>query len=149
MSADDAAITVAIASMARMFEVVLEEHGLTIQKYRVLKYLARAPLTSTDLAYQLTVRRPTVTKLVDGLVAKRLVRRVTDESDGRRSTLHLTPSGRRALAAADASIVSSLDRVAAMLPASERREAKRGLELWARAMGTYWAKTHPDAVLSA
>jgi DNA-binding MarR family transcriptional regulator len=148
MPAEDPALTIAIASMARMFEVVLEQHSLTIQKYRVLKYLALSSVTSSDLAYQLTVSRPTVTRLVDGLVEMDLVRRSMDEADGRRSTLELTPVGRRRLADADVGLLESLERVASQLPIREQRTAKRGLHLWARAMTVYWAKTHPNAAIS-
>ena len=148
MPAEDASLTIAVASMARMFEVVLVQHGLTIQKYRVLKYLTLSPVTSSDLAYQLTVSRPTVTRLVDGLVQKELVRRTLDEADGRRSTLELTQVGRRRLAKADAGLLDSLERIASKLPIGERQTAKRGLQLWARAMTTYWEETHPNAAFS-
>jgi DNA-binding MarR family transcriptional regulator len=142
---DDATVTAAIASMARMFEVVLEQQGLTIQKYRVLKYLADEPLAPSDLAYRLTVRPPTVTRLVDGVVRLGLATRSVDGVDRRRSTIGLTAAGRRAIRQADAGIRDALDRIAVELPDRERAAADRGLELWGRAMLRYWARTHPGA----
>src|ERR1700730_1894108 len=80
----------AIAGLARSFEVVLERQDLTIQKYRVLAYLASNPGSPSELAYRLTVQPPTVTRLVDGLVQRGFVERRTDEGDRRRSTIVLT-----------------------------------------------------------
>jgi hypothetical protein len=45
-----------IAGLARSFEVVLERQDLTIQKYRVLAYLALGPGSPSELAYRLTVQ---------------------------------------------------------------------------------------------
>jgi DNA-binding MarR family transcriptional regulator len=68
MKPEPPTIATTIAGLARTFEVVLESQGLTIQKYRVLSYLAIDPAPPSELAYRLTVQPPTVTRLVDGLV---------------------------------------------------------------------------------
>lgn len=136
----------AIAGLARSFEVVLEGQGLTIQKYRVLAYLGFSPATASELAYRLTVRPPTVTRLVDGLAERGLVERRTDERDRRRTTMALTPAGRDALVEANAGIRQPLDRIAGQLTDDERVIAEQGLLLWSKAMGRYWRLTHPGAL---
>jgi DNA-binding MarR family transcriptional regulator len=146
VSRDGPTVESAIAGLARSFEVVLERRGLTIQKYRVLAYLAFEPATASDLAYRLTVRPPTVTRLVDGLVALGLVERRVDERDRRRTTLAVTSAGRDALAGANTAIREPLDRIAAQLPDDERALAEQGLLLWGKAMGRYWQLTHPAAL---
>ncbi len=136
----------AIAGLARFFEVVLERQDLTIQKYRVLAYLASEPGTPSELAYRLTVQPPTVTRLVDGLVERGFVARRMDERDRRRSTLAVTPAGRRALVRANAAIREPLDRIAGHLSDEQRRAAEEGLLLWGIAMARYWRTTHPGAL---
>jgi DNA-binding MarR family transcriptional regulator len=136
----------AIAGLARSFEVVLERQDLTIQKYRVLAYLAGNPGSPSELAYRLTVQPPTVTRLVDGLVQRGLVERHVDEGDRRRSTIVLTRAGRHALTRANAAIREPMDRIARHLNDEQRAVAERGLLLWSEAMGRYWRSTHPDAL---
>jgi DNA-binding MarR family transcriptional regulator len=136
---------VAIAAVARMFEVVLEDYDLTIQKYRVLLYLEQGPASPTELAYRLTVRPPVVTRLVDGLVDRGLVSRAVDEADRRRSTLAVTEAGRRAKTAADESIMLRLERILSGVSERDRATSERGLRILGAAMRRFWASTHPDA----
>lgn len=139
-------VATTIAGLARTFEVVLESQGLTIQKYRVLSYLAIEPSTPSELAYRLTVRPPTITRLVDGLVDRGLVERKTGDPDRRRSTLAVTRAGRTALSRANAAINEPLERISRHLDDSERAVAERGLLLWGDAMRAYWKATHPRAL---
>jgi DNA-binding MarR family transcriptional regulator len=57
------------------------------------------PLAPSELARIEGVRRPTVTRAVDRLVADGLVERARDERDGRATLLRATPHGKRLLAA--------------------------------------------------
>jgi DNA-binding MarR family transcriptional regulator len=139
-------IATTIAGLARTFEVVLESQGLTIQKYRVLSYLATEPATPSELAYRLTVRPPTVTRLVDGLVDRGLVARSTGNPDRRRSTLAVTRDGRTALRRANAAINEPLERISRHLDDGQRAIAQEGLLLWGEAMRSYWRATHPHAL---
>jgi DNA-binding MarR family transcriptional regulator len=75
-----------------------EEHGLPLAAYDVLVRLARAPgraLRMTELAQKVMLSPSGLTRLVDRLVAKELVRRQTDPEDGRVALACLTNEGLR------------------------------------------------------
>jgi DNA-binding MarR family transcriptional regulator len=139
-------IATTIAGLARTFEVVLESQGMTIQKYRVLSYLAIEPATPSELAYRLTVRPPTITRLVDGLVDRGLVERSVGHPDRRRSTLAVTGAGRTALSQANKAIAEPLERISGHLDDGQRAIAEQGLLLWGEAMRAYWQTTHPQGL---
>jgi DNA-binding MarR family transcriptional regulator len=131
-----------IAGLARIVEVSLDSLGLTIQKYRVLTHLSRGPASPSELAARLSVRPPTVTRLVDGLVARGLVVRRPDSTDGRRSVHALTRTGTAALRKAELAIDAVLDGLAAELDDDEQARAAEGLRLWGEAMRRRWHRTH-------
>jgi long-chain acyl-CoA synthetase len=90
---------------------------------------------SSDLAERLAVRPPTVTAVVDGLVARGLVERRTVEGDRRRVDHVLTDQGRRVLARADAAVDARLCEIAAHLDSpADTEQALAGLALWRRAL---------------
>lgn len=126
-----------IAGLARITEVALAEHDLTIQKYRVLSYLAWMPMSPSDLADRLFVKPPVISRIVETLLDRGYLERRHDANDGRRAVLALTGPGASLLRAANATIKSRIERVGAELDATERRAAFRGLELWAVAMRRY------------
>src|SRR6266480_6774059 len=57
----------------------------------------RGPVTMSALAEAEQVRRPTITRLVDGLERRGLVRRVNDPADGRVQLVAATAAGERLL----------------------------------------------------
>lgn len=148
MNRESPTVASTIAGLARTFEVVLESQGLTIQKYRALAYLAIEPATPSELAYRLTVRPPTITRLVDGLVDRGLVERGIGHPDRRRSTLAVTRAGRTALSEANAAIAEPLERISQYFGDGQRATAHTGLLLWGEAMRAYWKATHPQALAS-
>ena len=115
--------------------------GLTPAQLRVLQILVSKPgdsATPTALATQMGVSQATVTSLVDKLVRRNLVYRSPSERDRRQTNVTATDAGRASVAAApdalqqrfvrefdklkdweQAQLVSSLERVAAMLDAAE------------------------------
>lgn len=137
----------AVVWLARQVELVLAEQDLTLAQYRVLALLDEQPEVASALAEKLTVSRPSVTTVVDGLVARALVERVTDADDRRRvnhtitsagRTLlrhadeviesglravleHLDPSGARAIAAGFSSLRDLTERIGAARPSAEQR----------------------------
>jgi DNA-binding MarR family transcriptional regulator len=127
-----------IAGLARVVEVRLAVEDLTIQKYRVLTHLDVASASATELAARLTVKPPTVTRLVDGLVERGLVERQIDESDRRRSTHVITEAGRSALRRANAGIGTSMGHISRWMSEEDRLAAERGLILWGDAMRAQW-----------
>jgi long-chain acyl-CoA synthetase len=123
----------AVARLAKRVELALGFAELSLPQYRVLALLA----ASSALASRLAVSPPSITALVDGLVARELVERRPDPSDRRRIALVLTDKGRRVLTDADAAVGERLDDIAAYLEPDERRQALDGLHLWHQALDAY------------
>ncbi|HUW01346.1 MAG TPA: MarR family transcriptional regulator [Acidimicrobiales bacterium] len=119
--------------MARSFESALGELGLSLPQYRLLSYLDQGDWAASALADHLSVSRPSVTSLADGLVAKGLVERHTSEEDRRRVLHELTASGRAALAAADKMLNQRVEGLLDRLPEDRRADAWTGLEALADA----------------
>ena len=87
-----------IARVNRRLEEELAERlrpsGLPIEQFRVLEAISqRGPLTMGDLAAAALVERPTLTKIIDRMVAAGLVFREPDEQDRRRVNIVLAPEG--------------------------------------------------------
>ncbi len=82
----------------------LEREGVTIEQWRVLDGLSqREGLSMSEIASLAMLPAPTLTKIVDRLVAENLVHRRSDPYDRRRVLVLLTPRGR--------AVRSRLDRV--------------------------------------
>lgn len=122
------------ARLGRVAERALGDVGLTLAQYRVLSLLGDGSAAATALADHLAVSRPNVTALVDGLVERDLVERLTDAADRRRVRHSLTDPGRASLADADQAVDARLLAIAGHLPPAEARQAAAGLALWARAL---------------
>jgi DNA-binding MarR family transcriptional regulator len=116
----------AVVWLARQVELVLAEQDLTLAQYRLLALLEEHPEVASALADKLTVSRPSVTTVADGLVARGLVERVNDTSDRRRVNHTLTPEGRALLRHADTVIESGLKAVLAHLDPSGARDIAAG-----------------------
>ena len=122
------------AWLSKRVEVALSTVDLTVPQFRVLGLLAEGSSAASGLADRLAVRRPSITALIDGLVARGLVDRRQEDSDRRRVELRLTKDGERILAAADRAVDDYLVSIAGHLPPKEEAQALRSLELWGRAM---------------
>jgi DNA-binding MarR family transcriptional regulator len=124
-----------MARMARQLEAALAGVGLSLPQYRLLGYLADGSAAASALATKLAVSPPSVTGLVDGVIARGYVERGHDTGDRRRVTHGLTPEGERALAEADAAVHARLVDIAGHLADPDRSEqALTGLELWQEAL---------------
>jgi DNA-binding MarR family transcriptional regulator len=122
------------AWLSKRVEVALAQVELTLPQYRVLGILAEGSAAASGLADRLAVRRPSITAVIDGLVARGLVERRQEDADRRRVELRLTPEGSSTLARADATVDEYLVAIAGHLPDKEEAMALRSLELWALAM---------------
>ncbi|MFI1354604.1 MarR family winged helix-turn-helix transcriptional regulator [Streptomyces sp. NPDC020898] len=79
---------------ARRLQSVLDEHGCTLDAWRVLALLSDdAGHHMTAIAEAAFLPPPTLTRLVDHLVDQNLVHRRVDPYDRRRILVHLTPRG--------------------------------------------------------
>src|SRR5690349_21731217 len=74
----------AIARLAKHLENGLAPLDVSVPQYRVLALLAEGSAASSALAGRLAVSPPSITAVVDGLVARDLVTRTPDPDDRRR-----------------------------------------------------------------
>jgi len=125
-----------VARMAKAIERALTPLDLSLPQYRVLAVLAEGTTASSTIARQLAVSPPSITALLDGLVARGLVVREPDPLDRRRLTLLLTPAGREVLAGADEAAEARLAEIAGYLdePAPARASMTGALGAWQRAL---------------
>ena len=123
--------------MAKQVELGLGSVDLSVSQYRVLGLLDESSAFSSALAERLAVRPPSITAIIDGLVARGLVDRKHEEDDRRRIALRLTDEGARIVAAADLSVDEYMASIAACLPAREEAMVLRSLELWGQALANF------------
>lgn len=125
-----------LARLARQVELALATVDLTLPQYRVLILLDGGQEAASALAEKLAVSRPSVTGVVDGLVARGLVERHNDRDDRRRVGHELTDRGRRLLETAEAEIERRLSEIAA-LRSGGAAAAFAGLRPWRDALDAY------------
>ena len=126
------------AWLAKQVEIGLGTVDLSLPQYRILGMLDERSAVSSDLAQQLAVRPPTITAVVDGLVAKGLVERRTVAGDRRRVGHVLTDQGHQMLDAADAAVDARLHEITDVLGDPAVTEvAFRGLAGWRTALVAY------------
>lgn len=78
------------------FRPMLRSHGLTEQQWRVVRVLAEQPgIDAGSLAKRSYLLAPSLTRILQHLESRRLIRRDADENDQRRSVFSLTGRGRR------------------------------------------------------
>ncbi|HXQ63024.1 MAG TPA: MarR family transcriptional regulator [Acidimicrobiales bacterium] len=128
----------AAAWLSKQVELALGGVELSLPQYRVLGVLAEGASMPSALAERLTVRRPTVTAVVDGLEGRGLVQRTPGDLDKRSVTHTLTPKGQRLLAKANTAVDARLTDIAACLDDPALTDQALGsLELWRGAMRAY------------
>jgi long-chain acyl-CoA synthetase len=125
-----------IARLARQVETALGEVDLSPSQYRALAFLSEdgAASAATALAGRMSVSKPSITALVDGLVQRGLVERRGSEQDRRRVEHLLTDDGRAVLGRADHAVNARLALIAGHLAPDDRSQAGQGLEQWAAAL---------------
>lgn len=116
-----------VARLARQVELAVATVDLTLSQYRVLGILDDGREAASVLADKLAVSRASVTGVVDGLVARRLVTRNPDAADRRRIGVDLTGEGRRLLRIADEEVER---RLAFIATHGDAGDAYRGLDAW-------------------
>lgn len=98
----------------RAASLVIEPHGITIQQYNVLRILRGAGsegLPTLEIAARMIEQTPGITRLMDRLEAKKLVRRERCPRDRRQVTCRISEEGLALLAALDGPVAES-ERVA-------------------------------------
>jgi DNA-binding MarR family transcriptional regulator len=101
---------------------VVEERVITLQQYNVLRILRGAGddgLPTLDIAARMIEHAPGVTRLLDRLEAKGLVRRKRCPRDRRQVLCHATPAALRLLAVLDAPMERADREALGMLDGSQ------------------------------
>ncbi|MBI1876757.1 MAG: MarR family transcriptional regulator [Chloroflexi bacterium] len=103
--------------------------GLSVPQFRTLAYLNYYQGASlSDAAEFIGLTPPSMSKLIDGLVARQLVAREISPDDRRRVTLALTSAGRAALQAAREATLAYLAQRLAELSAEERATVGQAMQ---------------------
>ncbi len=136
----DAARTLAIAS--RVVEKSLGD--MTLPQLRILSLVARAPERASRLASQSDVSRPTLTGVLDGLVARGWVERTEVEGDRRGVELEATTEGRAALERAQDAVATRLDHILELVEPARRAAAIAGLEALGEALHAHVRARAPE-----
>ena len=122
--------------LLRRLRVEDKAMGLSAPRASALSVLVfRGPVTMSTLAEAEQVRRPTITRLVDSLERRGLVRRVNDPADGRVQLVEATAAGKRLLQKGRARRVERLVSAMAHLSMEDRRILGRAAELMERLRG--------------
>jgi DNA-binding MarR family transcriptional regulator len=120
------------ASTAGEFLRALEESGLTLTQCKVLTALAtgdaRRPRAAKDIAAPIGASLPTVSRAVDVLVRRGLVRRGEDADDRRVRNLVLTEEGERLVRQLLAARLDGLAAFIADLTRAQRRKLATALD---------------------
>lgn len=117
-------------------EAIERELSISAAQLFVLRELADFPDQSVkDLAAVTMTTHSTVSQVVSQLIAKGMVSRTLDPSDGRRAVLRLTRPGAKLVKRAPRVIQADLIEGFATLSLAERRGLASGLEKWLDASG--------------
>lgn len=96
---------------------------LSMGHFKILRFIDEKGLpTMRDVAEELRITPPTATVMVDGLIAKKFVRRAADRKDRRRILLQITPAGKDVLAEQEACFKKRVTGVLSCLNATERKQ---------------------------
>ena len=120
-SAAEEAVVTLVATASRVREGLSDvcgRRGITLQQYNVLRILrgaGDAGLPTLDIAARMIDRSPGITRLIDRLEARRLVRRKRCPSDRRQVLCHSTTDALRLLAELDAPMAEAASRCFAPL----------------------------------
>ncbi len=148
--ADRAAMTLgdSIVGFTRLAELALGQVDLSPTQYRLLSHLRQGRTIQSDLAFRLSVTKQSVTRLVDGLAARKLIVRRVDDQDRRRVIHAITSKGERVLARADEVLERFLMAVLQDLDDDADIDvARRGIELFGRAGAASYGRVTPDGIV--
>ncbi len=113
-----------VPHLMRTIRADLRSHrtdDLSVPQFRVLTYINRNPQASlSSLADHIGLTLPTMSKMVDGLVARKWVTREPSPDDRRRVVLYLTEPGKSMLESSLAQTQATLASKTADLTPTER-----------------------------
>ena len=105
-------------------------HDLSVPQFRALGFVQRRPGTSlSDVAEHIGLTLPAMSKLIDGLVARKLMTRRGHADDRRRMTLELTARGAALLQTSRESTHAALAERLSQLSESDRAAVVRAMHI--------------------
>lgn len=119
------------AYLRRLGSRLFDEHGITAQQYNVLRILRGAGpggLPTLDIAERMIEHTPGITRLLDRLEAKKLVRRQRPSDDRRQVFCCVTRGGLDLLGELDTPLKNHADEALRMFSDSELDELIRLLD---------------------
>lgn len=82
-------------AVMRKFTPHLREHGLSPQQWRVLRALVEVDeLDATEIAVRCALLMPSLSRILQNLEGRGLIKRMTSSADQRRSLVSISDSGR-------------------------------------------------------
>jgi len=129
----EGAIGIALTAdlLKRVFSRVVEPFGITMQQFNVLHILRGArpeKLPTLTIAERMIEQTPGITRLLDRLEKKGLVRRERCASDRRQVMCEITPRGLALLEKADPPVARMEREIMSTLPAHELRSLIQSLD---------------------
>jgi DNA-binding MarR family transcriptional regulator len=107
---------------------------LSVPQFRTLAYLDRRPGSALlDVTAHIGLTPPSLSKLIDGLIARKLVTRQISSADRRRITLSLTAQGRAILQRSRKHMRIRLGETLATLTEAENATVQEALPVLERA----------------
>ena len=122
------------------------ENDLTLPQIRTLYLLVSGPARITDISQAQEMARPNASNMVERLVKKGLVERVSDPNDRRVALARLTDRGREAVEAVNRSSFVAIERVAAFLSIDELELVAQAMEVLKRGVERLKAANGDDLV---
>lgn len=106
------------------------QHDLSVPQFRVLAFLNDWPGSSLSaVADHIGLTLPSMSILVNGLVERELIERLTSKDDRRRVTLTLTPDGRQLYERTRQGAEASIAALFAMLSESNRLAVLQAMQV--------------------
>ncbi len=118
------ALGIAAADLGALVTKILEVHGLSHVQYNILRILRGAGesgVSHTSIMQRIAIGAPDVTRLIDRLEERGLVRRARDSEDRRRVLHRIEPRGADLLDRVGPELSILHDRIEAAMPASRMR----------------------------
>src|ERR1700751_3071817 len=109
------------------------EDELTVPQFRVLMKLAREPnCTHQEVAEWMGITAPTLTRMIDTLEKRKLVKRVKDKNDLRKTTLIATALGEKLRQESRGDVQIQLAEKMKDLSADEKKKISDGFAVLAK-----------------
>jgi DNA-binding MarR family transcriptional regulator len=130
-------VTPPVGRVLRQFMRHHRLEGLSVPQFRALALLSFSPKASLSLlADHVGSSLPAASRMVDGLVAKKLIARQESSNDRRQVSLALTPRGMIAFRESRQATHRQLTQLLSVLTASQRQDIIQSMKLLAGIFGS-------------